>query len=198
MSDLEWPDAFPRTSLDDRESYPGNFRVQTRRAFQNILGELKTWDGVTDVQLESGADHLKQNPNLPYANATKPDDPGVVAYFTKDGEQMAAACDRWDNLRDNAQDIYHYLHETRMQEQRGTVTAENEYQKLRLPSAGEAVEATASPYAVLEIESTAGSDEIRTAYRKRIKEAHPDRGGSETEFKRVQQAYETLNGGETA
>ncbi|MFP9193800.1 hypothetical protein ACLI4Q_19505 [Natrialbaceae archaeon A-CW1-1] len=64
---------------------------------------------------------------------------------------MAAACDRWDNLRDNAQDIYHYLHETRMQKQRGTVTAESEYQTFRLPSAGEAVEATASPYAVLEV-----------------------------------------------
>ncbi|WP_252698733.1 J domain-containing protein [Natronosalvus vescus] len=151
MSDLEWPDALLRTAEEDRESYPGNFRVQTRRAFQNILGELKTWDGVTDVQLESGADHLKHNSNLSYANASKPDDPGVVAYFTKDGEQMAAACDRWDNLRDNAQDIYHYLHETRMQKQRGTVTAESEYQTFRLPSAGEAVEATASPYAVLEV-----------------------------------------------
>ncbi|MFP9193801.1 hypothetical protein ACLI4Q_19510 [Natrialbaceae archaeon A-CW1-1] len=69
MSDLEWSDALLRTAEEDRESYPGNFRVQTRRAFQNILGELKTWDGVTDVQLESGADHLKHNSNLSYANA---------------------------------------------------------------------------------------------------------------------------------
>ncbi|MFC7214557.1 J domain-containing protein [Saliphagus sp. GCM10025334] len=197
MSDLKWPKSFPRTSPEEREAYSGNFRVSTRRAFQNILGELQSWDGVTDVQLESAADHLKQNPNLPYANATKPDDPGVVAYFTKDGEQMAAACDRWDNLRDNAQDLYHYLHETRMQEQRGTVTAESEYQKLRLPSAGEAVEAAPSPYAVLEVAPAADSDEIRDAFRERIKEAHPDKGGSESEFKRVQNAYQTLtNGGD--
>ncbi|MFC7212886.1 J domain-containing protein [Saliphagus sp. GCM10025334] len=199
MSDLEWPESFPRTPPEEREAYPGNFRVPTRRAFENILGELNSWDEVTDVQLESGADHLKQNPNLPYANATRPDDPGVVAYFTKDGDQMAAACDRWDNLRDNAQDLYHYLHETRMQEQRGTVTAESEYQKLRLPSAGEAVEAAPSHYAVLEVAPDATHDDIRDAYRERIKDAHPDNGGSEAAFKRVQSAYQTLkNGGDSA
>ena len=195
MSDLEWPESFPRTPPEDRETYPGNFRVSTRRAFQNILSELQTWEGVTDVQLGSGADHLKQNPNLPYANASQPDDPGVVAYFTKDGEQMAAACDRWDNLRDNGQDLYKYLHETRMQEQRGTVTAESEYQKLRLPSAEDAVAAEASPYAVLDVDPDALSDEIRDAYRERVKVAHPDRGGSEREFQRVQSAYQTLCSG---
>ena len=195
MSDLDWPESFPRTPPEDRESYPGNFRVQTRRAFQNILSELQTWEGVTDVQLESGADHLKQNPNLPYANATRPDDPGVVAYFTKDGEQMAAACDRWDNLRDNAQDLYKYLHETRMQEQRGTVTAESEYQKLRLPSADDVVATEPSPYAVLDVDPDASSEEIRDAYRERVKVAHPDRGGSEREFQRVQTAYQALSSG---
>jgi len=103
---VDWPAGFERTDPIDREPYSGGFRVTRSVAFQNVLDELRTWGGVTDVQLDSGAEHQKRNPNKPYANASY-DDPGVVVRFQKDGEDMAAACDRWDNPRDNAQDLYH-------------------------------------------------------------------------------------------
>ncbi|WP_276257173.1 J domain-containing protein [Halomontanus rarus] len=197
MTGLEWPVTFERTDPRDRRSYPGGFQVTRSKAFQNVLDELAAWDGVTDVQLESGAEHQKRNPNKPYANATF-DDPGIVVHFTKDGEQMAAACDRWDNPRDNAQDLYHYLNETRMQEQRGTVTAESEYEKLRLPSADDAVAADPPAYAVLGVDPDADQSAIRAAYRERVMETHPDRGGDEDEFMCVERAKETLLEGETA
>lgn len=190
--DIDWPDSFPRTPPQDREPYSGGFTVTRSTAFQNVLDELRGWDGVTDVQLESGAEHQKRNPNKPYANASF-DDPGVVVYFTKEGEQMAAACDRWDNPRDNAQDLYHYLHETRMQEMRGTVTAESEYQKLRLPSGNEdAVAASPPAYAVLGVDPDASEAEIKEAFRERAKETHADTGGSSEAFKRVKEAKEVL------
>jgi DnaJ-domain-containing protein 1 len=189
---LDWPDEFERTAEDDREGYPGGFRVTRSTAFQNILDELRTWDGVTDVQLDSGAEHQKQNPNKPYARSSF-DDPGVVVRFTKDGEEMAAACDRWDNPRDNAQDLYHYLHETRMQEQRGTVTAESEYSKLRLPSGdGDAVAAEPPAHAVLGVDRGATPQEIKDAWRERVQDAHPDKGGSDEELQRVNEAKEVL------
>jgi hypothetical protein len=192
MSDLNWPAEFERTPPEDREPYSGGFRVTRSTAFQNVLDELATWDGVTDVQLDSGAEHQKRNPNKPYARASF-DDPGVVVRFTKDGEQMAAACDRWDNPRDNAQDLYHYLHETRMQEQRGTVTAESEYEKLRLPSGDEdATAADPPPHAVLGVDRDASAEEVRAAFRERAKETHADAGGSSEAFKRVKRAKEEL------
>lgn len=192
MSDIDWPESFPRTDPQKRKAYPGGFRVTRSTAFGNVLDELATWQGVTDVQLESGAEHQKRNPNKPYANATF-DDPGVVVYFTKEGEQMAAACDRWDNPRDNAQDLYHYLHETRMQEQRGTVTAESEYEKLRLPAAGEdAVVGDLPPHAVLGVDRDASRSEIIEAFRERVQETHPDKGGDEETHKRVLEAREAM------
>jgi len=192
MSDLDWPAEFERTPPEDREEYSGGFRVTRSTAFQNVLDELATWDGVTDVQLDSGAEHQKRNPNKPYARSSF-DDPGVVVRFNKDGEDMAAACDRWDNPRDNAQDLYHYLHETRMQEQRGTVTAESEYEKLRLPSGEDDVTAAEPPAtAVLGVDRDASAEEIQAAYRRRVKETHPDQGGSEEQLQRVRDAKEAL------
>ena len=189
---LDWPDTFERTDPSDRESYPHGFDVTRSTAFQNVLDELRRWDGVTDVQLDTDAQHQKTNPNKPYANATF-DDPGVVVRFTKGGEPMAAACDAWTSPRDNAQDLYHYLNETRMMEQRGTVTAEHEYEKLRLPSGDDDVAVGKPPaHAVLGVSRDASDDEIRDAFREKLTEAHPDQGGSEEALKRLQNARDTM------
>jgi hypothetical protein len=192
MSNLDWPDTFERTAPSDRTPYSGGFRVTRSQAFQNVLDELATWDGVTDVQLDSGAEHQQRDPNKPYANASF-DNPGVVVRFTKDGEQLAAACDRWDNPRDNAQDLYHYLHETRMQEQRGTVTAESEYEKLRLPSGDEETVAGDQPaHVVLGVDPDAPEAVVRGTARSLKAQHHPDRGGDRDRFKRIVAAEEVM------
>lgn len=46
-------------------------------------------------------------------------------------------------------------------------------------------------FAVLGLPSGAGLEEIKTAYRRKVKEVHPDHGGDEDEFKRVREAYTT-------
>ncbi|SEO77215.1 Ferredoxin [Halogranum amylolyticum] len=52
-----------------------------------------------------------------------------------------------------------------------------------------------SPFEILGIESDADDDEVVRAYRKRVKEAHPDQGGSTREFLLVQTAYEKIQDG---
>ena len=52
-----------------------------------------------------------------------------------------------------------------------------------------------SPFEVLGVEPDADQREIERAYRDRIKEAHPDHGGSQREFKRVRAAYEDIKAG---
>jgi len=56
------------------------------------------------------------------------------------------------------------------------------------PSAEEA-------YRVLDLDPGASEDDVKRAYRERVKEVHPDTGdGDEDEFKRVTAAYERLTG----
>jgi hypothetical protein len=51
----------------------------------------------------------------------------------------------------------------------------------------------AEAYDVLDLDPGADTDRIRQAYRERVKDVHPDAdGGSESDFKRVQRAYERL------
>lgn len=46
-------------------------------------------------------------------------------------------------------------------------------------------------FAVLGLPETASEAEVRRAYREKVKEAHPDQGGDEAEFRRVREAYAT-------
>lgn len=55
----------------------------------------------------------------------------------------------------------------------------------------------ASPYDVLDIDPEADHAEIDRAYRRRVKEAHPDHGGSLSEFQLVRAAYEELTAGDS-
>lgn len=45
---------------------------------------------------------------------------------------------------------------------------------------------------ILGVDADADAEEIRRAYRRRVKETHPDLGGSEEAFRRVRRAYERL------
>ena len=47
-------------------------------------------------------------------------------------------------------------------------------------------------YEELGLSTTASPEEIRSAYRKRVKEVHPDRGGDEASFRRIRDAYATV------
>jgi hypothetical protein len=50
----------------------------------------------------------------------------------------------------------------------------------------------ASPYEILGVPPTASEDELRRAYRRRLRETHPDTGGAAAHFHRVQHAWELV------
>lgn len=49
-----------------------------------------------------------------------------------------------------------------------------------------------SPFDILQVDPDAADAEIERAYRERVKEAHPDHGGTAEEFQRVRSAYEVV------
>ena len=51
---------------------------------------------------------------------------------------------------------------------------------------------SASPYDVLGVSAAVSDDELRRAYRLRLRQTHPDTGGDAAEFIQVQQAWEIL------
>ncbi|MFC7176312.1 ferredoxin Fer [Halosegnis marinus] len=53
-----------------------------------------------------------------------------------------------------------------------------------------------SPFDVLGVERDADPEAIERAYRERVKDAHPDHGGSAREFQRVRRAYEAIVSGD--
>lgn len=56
----------------------------------------------------------------------------------------------------------------------------------------------ASPFAVLGLDPGDDEEAIERAYRRRVKEAHPDHGGSVAEFVAVREAYAQLKAGQPA
>ncbi|MFB6183383.1 MAG: J domain-containing protein [Haloarculaceae archaeon] len=50
---------------------------------------------------------------------------------------------------------------------------------------------TVAAFAELGLSPTAGLEDVKRAYRKRVMEVHPDQGGDERAFQRVRQAYTT-------
>ncbi|MGZ0748054.1 J domain-containing protein [Haloparvum sp. AD34] len=59
------------------------------------------------------------------------------------------------------------------------------------PAEPEPADPVAAAFDVLGLSKSADVDEVKRAYRERVKEVHPDQGGDEAEFKRVREAYAT-------
>lgn len=53
-------------------------------------------------------------------------------------------------------------------------------------------------YDILGIKSGASEDEIKKAYRAKVKENHPDRGGDTAKFEKIQKAYERITKGQAS
>lgn len=193
---IDWPEGYDRTDPDDREPYPGSISLGHREAFASIEEELEAWGAVLD-RVEFAATEYARDPNVPH-KSDDPDDPGVAVYFRRLEEDAdhgyALACDRWESLRDNARAISLYVRRKRLAERCEVATAESEFSTAALPSGEEeAIVATSQPpHEVLGTSPAPTVDEVREAFRERVKEVHPDNGGSDAEFRRVKEARDEL------
>ncbi|MDS0280048.1 J domain-containing protein [Halomicroarcula sp. S1AR25-4] len=186
---IDWPAGFERTD-PNRRTKNRNFEATLAQTTKDLATEMDRLDP-EEWRASIGNSHTKTN-TLPRHNAN-PDDPGFVLRWTKDGQQFAVACDRYSRLRDNAREVYLWVHETRMRGNRAVVTGESEFAAARLPSGdGETVVAGPPPHEVLDVAPDAPDGVVNAAYREKTKEMHPDHGGSDAAFKRLQNAKEAM------
>lgn len=183
---LHWPEGWPRTPKRERS----RFDVSHARAQAELLDQLRLMGArypiiSTNVEL--------RRDGLPYTSgpaARSPSDPGVAVYFQRRGKQMTFACDRWDRVGDNIRAISKTIEAMRGIERWGASDMmERAFAAFEaLPPPGAAVQA--SCWDILGIEQGADIHAIKAAWRKRMKTAHPDQGGTRDEYEQVQTAYE--------
>lgn len=153
--------------------------LNTNKSWATSLGELRDefrkW-GVKDFMLPSWR-----------ASRTE-----VTVSFSINGKWSNPTCSRYPTREQNLRAIVMAIQAVRLASQRGIGELIAEASKhLALPPGP----SPADPYVILGIPDNSEKDRIFLAYRKRLFETHPDRGGDQEEFKKVIQAGKDLGVG---
>ncbi len=101
-------------------------------------------------------------------------DPSAVLYFQFDRKPVAMPCDTYNYLPDNIAAIAAHIAATRAIERHGVASVSEMFTGFTALAAP-----NSTPWwIVLQVDKTAGVDEINSAWRRLAKTRHPDRGGS--------------------
>lgn len=118
---LQWPAGRARTPAAKREQ--ANFDCTLRRARDVLIAEVQRLVGryAQPHTVISSNLALRQD-GLPLASQPRGmnDDPGVAVYFTRKGQQMSFACDRWLRVEHNMRAIVKTIEALRGIERWGT------------------------------------------------------------------------------
>ena len=183
---LAWPVGYPRT----KRPKPSLFDTSEADARDGLLNELRRL-GARRVILSTNIETYRRGGReIPYANQ-RVEDKGVAVYFELKGEQRVLACDRWNKIADNYQAIRKTVEALRGLDRWGVSDMLNRVFSgfKALPANGSTAQGLDTWWNVLGVSRDASPNEIRRAYRKRARETHPDAGGSNGAFLRVQEAY---------
>jgi DnaJ domain len=159
-----WPDGVKRTRW---RAARWRYSVTLDIALRDMRAEVDRWRP-PDGRLELGIDRGR-----------KVEDPGVVARFSAgDGRTVCAACDGYTERMPNARAITLFLEAIRRMERDGC------HQLIEQMAAGRVFTALPAParfpWSVLGLSAKPETeDEVKSAYRARAQELHPDRDGGD-------------------
>lgn len=184
---LSWPATWPRTADYKRQAArfrkAGGAKHSVAEASIYVLEELRRL-GARNPIISSNMQYRQDG--RPYARQMRLDDPGVAVYFVLNDQARVLACDRWTKVEDNLWAVGLHIEAIRGQARWGVGTIDQAF-------AGYA--ALPSPatnwWEVLGVARDADRETVQAAYRALAKQHHPDAGGSQEEFLRVQAAWES-------
>ena len=116
---------------------------------------------------------------LPRSGQPEPTDPGAALYFQLKGRDTVLACDKWNRVADNIAAIAKHIDALRGIERWGIGTVEQAF------AGWQALPAPEPWWTVLGVASNAGLAEIDAAWREKMRDAHPDRGGTDAAASRL-------------
>jgi len=188
---LQWPHRWPRT--EHRKRAP--FFLTGAKALDQLQHEVRLLAG-KDLIVSTNLPVTKYT-QAPRFDTKRPDDPGVAVYFTLDGDEVCLPCDRWLHVEDNVRAIGLTVAALRGIDRWGAkemvAAAFTGFAALPAGSGD-----SAPWHEVLEVVPGASRTEIDTAYRRLVRQHHPDAGGDHEQFIRVKDAYEVAIGGMVA
>lgn len=175
---LQWPAGRRRVDRNQREA--ARFDVSLGRARDNVVAEVTLLCGgrwASDPAVVISSNLALRRDGLPLANQRQPDDPGVAVYFLYKKRQMSFACDRWLKIEHNMQAIAKTIEALRGIARWGS---------------GDMLEAAFTGFTALPAPSSVKTwrevigvlpgvrdmSIVRTEFRRRAAERHPDRGGT--------------------
>ena len=177
---LQWPVSWPKTEPYQRGT--PKFKTTLPSALANLKRQIELMGGKGLV--------LSSNYAL---GAESPKEPGVVAYFEWNKNQMAIPCDRWIRIEANVQAIALTVEAMRGMERWGAKHMINAmfggFKALPQKTGG------IQPHVVLGLEekATYTPEEITAAYKRRAMTEHPDKPtGSVEKFAILREAHDLL------
>lgn len=201
---LQWPSGWRRTQESARQnarfgtikrvrsertdfSWKEKHRVSLTKARNLLIAEINRLGG-NGVVVSTNIP--VRNDGLPRATFKRPQDPGVAVYWRdRSGYPRCMACDTFDRIEDNMYALGKSIEVLRTLDRWGSSEIlDRAFQGMALPAPGDS---SGVPwYEVLECSATATPEEIRSAYRAKVKRVHPDVGGSDAEFNMVKNALQ--------
>lgn len=194
---LSWPEGWPRTPPADRKDGHSAFKRQQDTGRGYRMGQAWTFAAARDALLEEVWKHhpstvvlssnFQTGRNGPVEGRRRPSDEGVAIYFQRKGRPYVMACDRYHDAEGNMRSLALALEAMRQLERHGGGTMMD-----RAYEGFAALPAPKRPHEILGVSATASEAEVRAAWRQRIGEVHPDRGGTQAASAEINAARDAM------
>lgn len=189
---LNWPNQ-PRQTMDHSRFRRGTIAS----AIVEINRETRLLK-VSNVIISCNLKDIKPD-GTPYVYAEEPKDPAVAVWFYLNKEQHVIVCDRWDTVKTNLLAVASTLQAMRKIKKWGTNEvfrqAFSGFKALSSPivpiSQKSVIQNNLDWRRILEVASSCNNlYDIKSAYRRKSIEVHPDRGGTEEAMIIINRAWE--------